>query len=85
MLKEANKSMNIIDKIKNVLNPHWTLVYAPNKSVSGFTHQTYSIDNPHEAAKLYTKGVNTGFVTKAHNRKGIRAFRYDRIVSLSCD
>ena len=75
--------MKILETIKNAFNPKWTLVYAPNKSQSGFTHQTYLVDNPHTATKLFTKGVNTGFVTKAHNRDGIRAFRYNRIVSLS--
>lgn len=75
--------MKILNSIKSLFNPKWTLVYKPNKSESKFTHQTYLIDNPHEATKLYTNGINTGFITKAHNRDGIRAFRYDRIVSLS--
>ena len=76
--------MNIIETLKDLIAPKFTLVYAPEKSESGQTHQIYLIDNPNKAEKLYTKGKHTGFITNAHNRGGkVRAFRFDRIVSLS--
>ena len=78
--------MQIIETIKNLISPKWTLVYAPEKSMSRATHQAYSVDNPHTAEKLFNKGVHVGFVTSVHNREGkIRAFRFDRIVSLARD
>ena len=76
--------MKIIESIKEMLNPRWTLVYRPEKSKTGASHQIYQINNPHKALKLYNKLDHVGFVTETHNRGGrFRAFRFDRIVSLS--
>ena len=63
----------------------YTLVYAPEKSESQFSHQVYEVTtHPAQSEKLYNKGINVGFITNVVNRReGIRAFRFDRIVSFS--
>jgi len=77
--------MNIIETLKDLVATKFTLVYAPEKSESGQTHQIYLIDNPNKAERLLNKGSHVGFITVAHNRgeNQIRSFRFDRIVSLS--
>ena len=63
----------------------YTLVYAPEKSESKASHQVYEVTtHPSQSEKLWNKGTHVGFITNAVNReKGIRAFRFDRIVSFS--
>ena len=63
----------------------YTLVYAPDKSESKASHQVYEVTtHPAKSEKLYNKGINVGFITNVVNRReGIRAFRFDRIVSFS--
>tara|TARA_Y100000310_G_scaffold173037_1_gene173143 strand:- start:374 stop:577 length:204 start_codon:yes stop_codon:yes gene_type:complete len=63
----------------------YTLVYAPDKSESKASHQVYEVTtHPAQSEKLYNKGINVGFITNVVNRReGIRAFRFDRIVSFS--
>jgi hypothetical protein len=62
----------------------YTLVYAPEKSQTNFSHHMYEVENPNGAEKLYNKGTQVGFVAKVKNRdECYRAFRFDRIVSLA--
>ena len=76
--------MNIIKTIKNIIYPKYTLVYRPELSESKELVQMYEVNDPNTATKLYNKGRHVGFITNAHNRGGkVRAFRFDRIVSLS--
>ena len=62
----------------------YTLVYAPEKSETNFSHHMYEVENPNDAEKLYNKGTQVGFVAKVKNRdEKFRAFRFDRIVCSS--
>ena len=62
----------------------YTLVYAPEKSETNFSHQMNEVENPNDAMKLYNIGTLVGFVAKVKNRdEQFRAFRFDRIVSLA--
>ena len=63
----------------------YTLVYAPEKSESQFSHQVYEVEtHPNNSDKLLNKGIHVGFVASCLNRdNALRAFRFDRIVSLA--
>jgi len=57
----------------------YTLVYAPEKSESQFSHQVYEVEtHPNN------NGRHVGFISNCLNRENaLRAFRFDRIVSLA--
>ena len=63
----------------------YTLVYAPEKSESQFSHQVYEVEtHPTKSDKLFNNGKHVGFVANCLNRdNALRAFRFDRIVSLA--
>ncbi len=62
----------------------YTLVYAPEKSETNFSHHIYEVENPNTADKLFNNGTEVGFIAKVKNRdEHYRAFRFDRIVSLT--
>jgi hypothetical protein len=63
----------------------YTLVYAPEKSESQFSHQVYEVEtHPNNSDKLLNNGKHVGFISNCLNRENaLRAFRFDRIVSLA--
>ena len=72
----------ILNKIKRLLNPLYTLVY---KTKGGRTAM-YTINKPrhsNEFGNVRECLRTAGFKAYCYNRNGIRSFRYDRIVSLN--
>ena len=70
---------------KKIMEKTYTLVYAPEKSESQFSHQVYEVEtHPNSSDKLLNKGKHVGFVANCLNLdNALRAFRFDRIVSLA--
>lgn len=74
--------MKLLNKIKQLLNPVYSLVY---KSKDGRT-EMYTISKPKHKNEFgnVPEGLRVaGFRAFCFNRGGIRSFRYDRIVSLT--
>lgn len=72
----------IINKIKRMFNPLYSLVYTTK---DGRT-EMYTIEKPlhvNEFGNVTEKLATAGFRAYCHNKDGIRSFRYDRIVSLN--
>ena len=72
----------ILNKIKRLLNPLYTLVY---KTKGGRTAM-YTISKPSHSNEFgnVTESLRTaGFRAYCYNRNAIRSFRYDRITSLT--
>ena len=68
-----------------IMKETYTLVYAPEKSESQFSHQVYEVEtHPNNSDKLFNNGKHVGFISNCLNRENaLRAFRFDRIVSLA--
>ena len=63
----------------------YTLVYAPEKSESQFSHQVYEVEtHTTKSDNLFNNGYHVGFISSCLNRdNALRAFRFDLIVSLA--
>ena len=76
------KTKKLLKRIKQFLKPMYSLVY---RTGDGRTAM-YTIDSPRHVNEFgnVTQGLRTaGFRSYCYNRKGIRSFRYDRIVSMT--
>lgn len=74
--------LKLITKIKNFFNPLYQVVYATK---DGRT-EMYTINKPnhkHEFGNIMEGLKVVGFRSFCHNRKGIRSFRYDQIVTIN--
>ncbi len=49
----------------------YTLVYAPEKSETNFSHHIYEFENPNDAENLDNKGTQVGLVAKVKNQEPI--------------
>lgn len=73
---------NLLKKLKNLLNPKYSLVYTTKHGVT----QMYTISRPQHRQEFgnVKEGLATaGFRAFCYNRAAIRSFRYDRIVALN--
>tara|TARA_R110002020_G_scaffold180152_7_gene374332 strand:+ start:4782 stop:5018 length:237 start_codon:yes stop_codon:yes gene_type:complete len=74
--------LKLITKIKNFFNPLYQVVYTTK---DGRT-EMYTINKPnhdHEFGNVFEGARVVGFRSFCHNRKGIRSFRYDQIVTIN--
>ena len=74
--------MKIINKIKRLFNPLYSLVYTTKNGQTAM----YTIDKPchsNEFGNVRECLRTAGFKSFCYNRGEIRSFRYDRIVSLN--
>ena len=74
--------LKLITKIKNFFNPLYQVVYTTK---DGRT-EMYTINKPnhkHEFGNIMEGLKVVGFRSFCHNRKGIRSFRYDQIITIN--
>ena len=72
----------IIKRIKRFFNPLYSVVY---RTEDGRT-EMYTIEKPrhlHEFGNSKERRISVGFRSYCYNRRAVRSFRYDRIVSLN--
>jgi len=72
----------LLAKIARLFNPVYQMVY---KTKEGCTAM-YTIDKPRHSNEFgnVSEALRTaGFRSYCYNRKGVRSFRYDRIISLN--
>jgi hypothetical protein len=76
------KIKKILKLIAKVFNPIYQVVY---RTEDGRV-EMYTINKPrhrHEFGNVTESLRTAGFRSYCHNRRGVRSFRYDRIVSLT--
>ena len=74
--------LKLINKIKNFFNPLYSVVYT---TADGRT-EMYTITKPqhkNEFGNAKQGKAVVGFRSYCFNKKGLRSFRYDQIVSLN--